>query len=129
MIKILLFAGLAEKAGTSTLEIDMEQATTDDVKAVLKEQYGLESIDTAMIAVNESYVKENTSVSSGDTVAVIPPVSGDENRTAIKPSGFCVRSHISRFLHILLLILHTMIFCKHLFYIVPPYKVRDHLHH
>lgn len=76
MIKILLFAGLAEKAGTSTLEIDMEQATTDDIKAVLKEQYGLESIDTAMIAVNESYVKENTSVSSGDTVAVIPPVSG-----------------------------------------------------
>ncbi|MEC1737822.1 MULTISPECIES: molybdopterin converting factor subunit 1 [Bacillus] len=76
MINILLFAGLAEKAGTSTLEIDMEQATTDDVKAVLKEQYGLESIDTAMIAVNESYVKENTSVSSGDTVAVIPPVSG-----------------------------------------------------
>ncbi|MEC1678592.1 molybdopterin converting factor subunit 1 [Bacillus mojavensis] len=76
MIKILLFAGLAEKAGTSTLEIDMEQATTDDVKAVLKEQYGLESIDTAMIAVNESYVKEITSVSSGDTVAVIPPVSG-----------------------------------------------------
>ncbi|MCC2929673.1 MULTISPECIES: molybdopterin converting factor subunit 1 [Bacillus] len=76
MIKILLFAGLAEKAGTSTLEIDMEQATTDDVKAVLKEQYGLESIDTAMIAVNESYVKENTSISSGDTVAVIPPVSG-----------------------------------------------------
>ncbi|MEC1290071.1 molybdopterin converting factor subunit 1 [Bacillus mojavensis] len=76
MINILLFAGLAEKAGTSTLEIDMEQATTDDIKAVLKEQYGLESIDTAMIAVNESYVKENTSVSSGDTVAVIPPVSG-----------------------------------------------------
>ncbi|PAY11440.1 molybdopterin converting factor subunit 1 [Bacillus sp. 7705b] len=76
MINILLFAGLAEKAGTSTLEIDMEQVTTDDVKAVLKEQYGLESIDTAMIAVNESYVKENTSVSSGDTVAVIPPVSG-----------------------------------------------------
>ncbi|MEC1749157.1 molybdopterin converting factor subunit 1 [Bacillus mojavensis] len=76
MINILLFAGLAEKAGTSTLEIDMEQATTDDVKAVLKEQYGLESIDTAMIAVNEIYVKENTSVSSGDTVAVIPPVSG-----------------------------------------------------
>ncbi|MGB9944687.1 MoaD/ThiS family protein, partial [Bacillus subtilis] len=36
----------------------------------------LESIDTAMIAVNESYVKENTSVSSGDTVAIIPPVSG-----------------------------------------------------
>ncbi|AZV47937.1 molybdopterin converting factor subunit 1 [Bacillus halotolerans] len=76
MINILLFAGLAEKAGTSTLEIDMEQATTDDIKAVLKEQYGLESIDTAMIAVNENYVKENTSVSSGDTVAVIPPVSG-----------------------------------------------------
>ncbi|MFJ9289949.1 molybdopterin converting factor subunit 1 [Bacillus halotolerans] len=76
MINILLFAGLAEKAGTSTLEIDMEQATTDDIKAVLKEQYGLESIDTAMIAVNENYVKENISVSSGDTVAVIPPVSG-----------------------------------------------------
>lgn len=59
MINILLFAGLAEKAGTSTLEIDMGQATTDDIKAVLKEQYGLESIDTAMIAVNENYVKEN----------------------------------------------------------------------
>lgn len=66
----------------------MEQATTDEIKASLKEQYGLESIDTAMIAVNESYVKENTSVSSGDTVAIIPPVSGDENRTAFQPSGF-----------------------------------------
>ncbi|MCY7918766.1 MULTISPECIES: molybdopterin converting factor subunit 1 [Bacillus] len=76
MIKILLFAGLAEQAGTQALEMDMEQATTDEIKASLKEQYGLESIDTAMIAVNESYVKENTSVSSGDTVAIIPPVSG-----------------------------------------------------
>lgn len=76
MIKILLFAGLAEQTGTQAIEIDMEQATTDEIKVTLKEQYGLESIDTAMIAVNESYVKEKTSVSSGDTVAIIPPVSG-----------------------------------------------------
>ncbi|MCY8114924.1 molybdopterin synthase sulfur carrier subunit, partial [Bacillus spizizenii] len=41
MIKILLFAGLAEQAGTQALEIDMEQSTTDEIKASLKEQYGL----------------------------------------------------------------------------------------
>lgn len=33
MIKILLFAGLAEQAGTQAIEIDMEQAT--DRKSVV----------------------------------------------------------------------------------------------
>ncbi|ATO29326.1 molybdopterin converting factor subunit 1 [Bacillus atrophaeus] len=76
MIKILLFAGLAEQAGTQMIEYNKNRATTDEIKDLLKEQYGLQSIDTAMVAINEIYAKENTPLISGDTIALIPPVSG-----------------------------------------------------
>lgn len=76
MIKVLLFAGLAEQAGTSVIELDEKQAAIMEIKTLLKEQYDLHAIDNAMIAVNETYVKENIILSPGDTIAFIPPVSG-----------------------------------------------------
>lgn len=76
MIKVLLFAGLAEQAGTPVIELDEKEAALSAVKALLKERYGLQSIDNAMIAINETYVKDNSTVTEGDTIAFIPPVSG-----------------------------------------------------
>ncbi|MEC3850151.1 MoaD/ThiS family protein, partial [Bacillus velezensis] len=35
-----------------------------------------QTIDNAMIAINETYVKDNSTVTEGDTIAFIPPVSG-----------------------------------------------------
>ncbi|AME05477.1 molybdopterin converting factor subunit 1 [Bacillus siamensis] len=76
MIKVLLFAGLAEQAGTPVIELDEKKAAASAVKTLLKERYGLQTIDNAMIAINETYVKDNSIVTEGDTIAFIPPVSG-----------------------------------------------------
>lgn len=76
MIKILLFAGLAEQAGTQSITMDDEKTTTDRIKSYLKETYQLQGIERAMIAVNEEYKRGESDVMSGDTVAFIPPVSG-----------------------------------------------------
>ncbi|MEK5502327.1 molybdopterin converting factor subunit 1 [Bacillus sp. FSL M8-0168] len=76
MIKILLFAALAEQAGTQSIMMDEEKTTTDRIKAYLKETYQLQGIERAMIAVNEEYKRGESDVMSGDTVAFIPPVSG-----------------------------------------------------
>ncbi|MFG3445488.1 molybdopterin converting factor subunit 1 [Bacillus velezensis] len=76
MIKVLLFAGLAEQAGTPVIELDEKETSASAVKTLLKERYGLQTIDNAMIAINETYVKDNSTVTEGDTIAFIPPVSG-----------------------------------------------------
>ena len=76
MIKVLLFAGLAEQAGTSVIELDEKETAASAVKTLLKERYGLQTIDNAMIAINETYVKDNSILKEGDTIAFIPPVSG-----------------------------------------------------
>nr|WP_206702883.1 molybdopterin converting factor subunit 1 [Bacillus sonorensis] len=76
VIKILLFAGLAEQAGTQSIMMEEEHTTTDRIRSFLKETYQLQGTDRAMIAVNEVYKRGNSDVKSGDTVAFIPPVSG-----------------------------------------------------
>ncbi|MGE6631209.1 MoaD/ThiS family protein [Bacillus sp. NPDC077027] len=76
MIKVLLFAGLAEKAGKQYMVINKEKTTIDDIKIELQEVYGVDTAKKVMIAVNEVYTRDNVEVFSGDTVAFIPPVSG-----------------------------------------------------
>ncbi|ALC80901.1 MULTISPECIES: molybdopterin converting factor subunit 1 [Bacillus] len=76
MITILLFAGLAEKAGTKKITLENEETTTGEIVRLLKENYQLEQVHQSMIAVNEEYTQGDKRVVSGDTVAFIPPVSG-----------------------------------------------------
>ena len=45
MIKVLLFAGLAEQAGTPVIELDEKETAASAVKTLLKERYGLQTID------------------------------------------------------------------------------------
>ncbi|MFG6120390.1 MULTISPECIES: molybdopterin converting factor subunit 1 [Thalassobacillus] len=76
MNKILLFAGLQEKAGKAELQLEAVNKSIAEVKGMLKDSYQLDEIDTSMAAVNEEYANGDFVVKEGDTIAFIPPVSG-----------------------------------------------------
>ncbi|HEY2218135.1 MAG TPA: molybdenum cofactor biosynthesis protein MoaE [Gaiellaceae bacterium] len=70
-VTVRLFAGLRERAGWSQKEIDAE--TVGDVWREL--DLGNEP-DGLLYAVNKEYAPRETALAEGDTVALIPPVSG-----------------------------------------------------
>jgi molybdopterin synthase catalytic subunit/molybdopterin converting factor small subunit len=73
-VRVRLFAGLREQAGSGDVEIDLpDGAVVGDVWPALSlgdEPPGL------LFAVNRSYAKAAERLTAGDEVAVIPPVSG-----------------------------------------------------
>ena len=76
---MLLFASVAEKAGTRRLTVPSEPGdTVVQVRDRVLERFPqLESsLPTLLYAVNEEYVKEWEPVPAGATLALIPPVSG-----------------------------------------------------
>src|SRR5436305_13081574 len=70
-VTVRLFAGLRERAGWAQKEIDA--ATVGDVWREL--DLGDEP-DGLLYAVNRQYAEKGTALADGDTVALIPPVSG-----------------------------------------------------
>jgi len=77
--RVLLFAQLAEAAGRREIEIDLpEGATVGDALAVLgREHEAIDVIrDRIAVAVNEKYGALRDTLHDGDTIALIPPVSG-----------------------------------------------------
>ncbi|AST90395.1 MULTISPECIES: molybdopterin converting factor subunit 1 [Sutcliffiella] len=76
MIKVLLFSYLQEAAGAGQLEIDSEQLTVLQLKEKLNKEYELTNLQQVMVAINEEYATDEQIIASGDTVALIPPVSG-----------------------------------------------------
>jgi molybdopterin synthase catalytic subunit len=79
-VRVRLFAGLRERAGWSAREI--EAATVADVWPALElgdEPPGL------LYAVNKRYAERTLSLSDGDEVALIPPVSGGAFRLSSQP--------------------------------------------
>jgi molybdopterin converting factor small subunit len=71
-VTVRLFAGLRERAGWTSREID-GVATVADVWAAL----GLDDQPTGLLyAVNRTYASPETELADGDEVALIPPVSG-----------------------------------------------------
>lgn len=78
-ITILLFASIAEKAGTRRLSLPLEPGdTVATVRDRLVERFPqlAQSIPTLLYALNEEYVKDWEPVTPGSTLALIPPVSG-----------------------------------------------------
>mmetsp|Transcript_25303 Transcript_25303/g.39720 ORF Transcript_25303/g.39720 Transcript_25303/m.39720 type:complete len:93 (+) Transcript_25303:73-351(+) len=85
-IKILFFASAREAAGgiTSTnLELDADAADTQVLRTKLASLYPklaplVQDEENLTLALNEEYVDmgEVKQLSSGDTVALIPPISG-----------------------------------------------------
>lgn len=77
-IKILLFAGLAEKLQQKELILRSECQTVADVTDKLLNIYPELQPDLlkCFISKNEVFCKPSESVETGDTIAFIPPVSG-----------------------------------------------------
>src|SRR5436190_8103501 len=79
-VQVRLFAGLRERAGWSTREV--EAATVADVWPALglgEEPPGL------LYAVNQEYADLGRPLADGDEVALIPPVSGGAFRLSAEP--------------------------------------------
>jgi molybdopterin synthase sulfur carrier subunit len=72
----LLFAQLQEEVGQSQLDLELGPTTVAALKKELMQKYKLLQLDQAMIAINEKYARNDDLINPGDTVAVIPPISG-----------------------------------------------------
>ncbi|MFB9756978.1 MULTISPECIES: molybdopterin converting factor subunit 1 [Bacillaceae] len=76
MITVLLFAHLREQFGTRDLQIEENSITVADLRKQLEEKYEFLDTKSIMIAVNEEFADDEDVIQAGDTVALIPPVSG-----------------------------------------------------
>lgn len=76
MIEVLLFAGLREAIGKEKITIEAEGLTINELKQKHLPVYGLTELQDVMIAINEEYSNDDYVLQDGDTVAIIPPVSG-----------------------------------------------------
>ncbi|HYM63218.1 MAG TPA: molybdenum cofactor biosynthesis protein MoaE [Gaiellaceae bacterium] len=75
-VVVRLFAGLRERAGTGEQQVELaEGAVAADVWALLRDRLG-DRPEGLVLAVNRRYAAEDTPLSDGDEVALIPPVSG-----------------------------------------------------
>ena len=77
-IKVLLFASYADTLGTGQLALDFRAgATVNDVLGRVRSLPGADVLPPEpLIAVNERYARRDQVLSSGDEVAIIPPVAG-----------------------------------------------------
>lgn len=75
----MLFGAAADRAGTRQTEVPIDNGTTiGELWPVLADRHpGLTPMrDTLAFAVNGEYARMEDTVSPGDEVAVLPPVSG-----------------------------------------------------
>jgi molybdopterin converting factor subunit 1 len=79
-VNVRLFATLRERAGTSSIDIELpERATVDDALDVLRERAELADALARLpvrLAVNREYVEHGAALHAGDELALITPVSG-----------------------------------------------------
>jgi molybdopterin synthase catalytic subunit len=81
VLQVRLFAVLRERAGRDHLEVEVAEGATvaEALQALAAESEPLAKALEAMpvvMAVNRSYVGPETTLSAGDELALIPPVSG-----------------------------------------------------
>jgi molybdopterin converting factor subunit 1 len=77
-VTVLLFASYADVLGQSAVDVDVPaNATVADVVDGLLSLPGGERLPPApMVAVNRRYASRHQRVTSGDEIAIIPPVAG-----------------------------------------------------
>ncbi len=76
---VLLFAQLAETVGANRLELDLQDGSTvsDALDTLSGSHPGIADLRPILaVAVNERYCTQSTALTDGDTIALIPPVSG-----------------------------------------------------
>lgn len=78
-VRVLLFAALREAAGAREIAVEAPDGVS---VAELRDRVGAACpalaplLRNVAVAVNEVYAESDTRVAAGDTVALIPPVSG-----------------------------------------------------
>lgn len=77
-ITVLLFGIATDLIGSSSLEVALPiNSSVNSFKDLLKEQHPkLEKMSAYAVAINESYVTDETIIQENDVIAIIPPVSG-----------------------------------------------------
>ena len=77
-IKVLLFGAAADRAGTHETQVPAGEITLDELWPLLAKRHpGLSPMrETLAFAVNDEYARMEDTISPGDEVAVLPPVSG-----------------------------------------------------
>jgi molybdopterin converting factor subunit 1 len=78
-IDVLLFAQIADDVGRDrlTLELDDDARVADAIDRLAGEHASIASLrDCLAFAVDESYCTPDTTLADGQTLALIPPVSG-----------------------------------------------------
>jgi molybdopterin converting factor subunit 1 len=77
-LKLLYFGVSRDHANKEQERLNVKQdLTVYGIRKELKQRYpALADIESFAIAVNESYAEDDLKLADGDTVAVIPPVSG-----------------------------------------------------
>ncbi|MGU3472273.1 molybdenum cofactor biosynthesis protein MoaE [Paenibacillus sp. D51F] len=82
--KIALFAGLPERIGMPeiTLELPEDSMAAGSLKAAVAAAYPAHAglIDVSFVACNEAYAADGQIVGCGDKLALLPPVSGGEDK-------------------------------------------------
>jgi sulfur-carrier protein len=76
VITILFFAHLQEQVGKDKIEVEAGAITVAELKLKLMNDFNFSSLDQVMFAINEEYAENDDLIKQGDTVALIPPVSG-----------------------------------------------------
>jgi MoaE-MoaD fusion protein len=74
VVRVRLFATLRERAGRDEIELEVPEGAL--VSDALERMGGLIGDVKAVLAVNREYAAPDTALSSGDELALIPPVSG-----------------------------------------------------
>jgi MoaE-MoaD fusion protein len=79
-VNVRLFAMLRERAGRDSVRVELaDDATVQDAMDAVAREHGLGDLIERMpvlMAVNREYVPQESALSEGDELALIPPVSG-----------------------------------------------------
>lgn len=77
-IRVVLFAGMAERAGSRQLDIPWSGGTVADLLAAVRSVRPALGplLDRSAVAIGERYASPGDPVAAADEVAIIPPVSG-----------------------------------------------------
>jgi molybdopterin synthase catalytic subunit len=99
VLQVRLFAVLRERAGRDSLEVELAEGATvaEALRALATESEPLGAALEAMpvvVAVNRTYVGEDATLSAGDELALIPPVSGGADSSTGDGAAEPPRPHV-----------------------------------